>query len=88
MLLTCCDTVLFYTILIAFLYYSHACGASCSHDGKTPLLCAAEAGHDELVAYLLQFENVRTDLKEQPEVGKSASVSLINESHKAVVIDG
>ena len=46
-----------------------------SHNGKTPLLCAAEAGHDEIVAYLLQFTKVQTDLKEQPEVVESASVS-------------
>ena len=47
----------------------------CSDNGKTPLLCAAEAGHDEIVAYLLQFRTVRTDLeKEQGEVS-SASVS-------------
>ena len=46
-----------------------------SHNGKTPLLCAAEAGHDEVVAYLLQFTKVQTDLKEQPEVVESASVS-------------
>ena len=26
----------------------HACGSLCSHNGKTPLLCAAEAGHDEI----------------------------------------
>ena len=44
-----------------------------SHNGKTPLLCAAEAGHDEIVAYLLQFESVLTDLREQSEVVKSAS---------------
>ena len=37
-------------------------------DDKTPLLCAAEAGHDEIVAYLLQFKSVRTDLKKQQEV--------------------
>ena len=73
-------------LFIALLYYSHACGASCSHNGKTPLLCAAEAGHDEIVTYLLQFESVLTDLRKQPEVVKNASVSLINESHKAVVI--
>ena len=45
-----------------------------SHDGKTPLLCAAEAGHDEIVAYLLEFEEVQAALKKQEEV-VNASVS-------------
>ena len=48
-----------------------------SHSDKTPLLCAAEAGHDEIVAYLLQFRKVRTDLENQPEKVYSASVSYI-----------
>ena len=56
-------------------YTLHACGSLCSHKGKTPLLCAAEAGHDEIVAYLLQFTKVRTDLHNQPEKVYSASVS-------------
>ena len=64
-----------------------ACGALSSHNGKTPLLCAAKAGHDEIVAYLLQFEDVLTDQRKQPGMVKNASVSLINESHKSVVID-
>ena len=63
------------------------CGASSSHNDKTPLLCAAEAGHDEIVAYLLQFEDVLTDQRKQPGVVKNASVSLVNESHNTVVID-
>ena len=46
-----------------------------SHSDKTPLLCAAEAGRDEIVAYLLQFRKVRTDLKNQPEEVHSARVS-------------
>ena len=33
---------------------------SSDDSGKTPLLCAAEAGHDEIVAYLLQFREVQT----------------------------
>ena len=45
-----------------------------SHDGKTPLLCAAEAGHDEILAYLLQFTKVQTDLKR--ELGKVPSASV------------
>ena len=46
-----------------------------SHNDKTPLLCAAEAGQDEIVAYLLQFRKVRTDLRKQPGEVESASVS-------------
>jgi len=49
----------------------------CSHKGKTPLLCAAEAGHDEIVAYLLEFREVQTYLKNQPSVVMSANVSYI-----------
>ena len=45
------------------------------NSGKTPLLCAAEAGHDEIVAYLLQFREVQTALKSQPPKVSSASVS-------------
>lgn len=45
-----------------------------SLDGKTPLLYVAEAGHDQIVAYLLQFREVCTDLKEQPQRVDSASV--------------
>ena len=45
--------------------YAHDVWAS--DDGRTPLLCAAETGHDEIVAYLLGFEEVRADLKEQQE---------------------
>ena len=63
-------------------YTLHACGSLCSHKGKTPLLCAAEAGHDEIVAYLLQFTKVRTDLQNQPEKVYSASVS-----HTAAKLD-
>ena len=48
-----------------------------SQNDKTPLLCAAEAGHDEVVAYLLQFKKVRTDLRNQPGKVYSASVSHI-----------
>ena len=46
-----------------------------SLNGKTPLLCAAEAGQDEIVAYLLQFRKVQTDLRKQPGEVESASVS-------------
>ena len=46
-----------------------------SHNGKTPLLCAAEAGHDAIVAYLLEFREVRTDLEKQSDKVQSASVS-------------
>ena len=63
-------------MLIAFTIYTlHSCGTLYSHNDKTPLLCAAEAGHDEVVAYLLQFTKVRTDLQNQPEKVYSASVS-------------
>ena len=54
--------------LLAFCLYP-------SHEDKTPLLCAAEAGHDTIVAYLLQFKKVLTDLAKQPEKVGSASVS-------------
>ena len=42
---------------------------------QTPLLNAARNGHDEIVAYLLQFSKVSTQLKRQPENVGSASVS-------------
>ena len=45
------------------------------HNGKTPLLCAAEAGHEKIVTYLLQLDEVRTNLKNQPQKVYSASVS-------------
>ena len=48
---------------------------SSGDSGKTPLLCAAEAGHDEIVAYLLGFEEVQADLKHQQEKVDNASVS-------------
>ena len=54
----------------------HVCDSLCSHNGKTPLLCAAEAGHDEVVAYLFEFREVQTNLKYQPEVVKNANVRL------------
>ena len=54
----------------------HACGSLCSHNDKTPLLFAAEAGHDAIVAYLLQFRTVLAGLKSQPEVVKNVSVRL------------
>ena len=53
--------------------YAHCIWAS--HDGKTPILCAAEAGHDEIVAYLLEFEEVQDDLKNQQKKVENASVS-------------
>ena len=57
--------ILHYTVYLAL-----------SHNGKTPLLCAAEAGHDEVVAYLLEFTKVRTDLEKETKEGvKNASVS-------------
>ena len=46
-----------------------------SCDGKTPLLCTAEAGHDEIVAYLLQFRTVRTDLESESGTVKTVKVS-------------
>ena len=46
-----------------------------SHSDRTPLLCAAEAGHDVIVAYLLQFRKVRADLKSEPGNVQSAKVS-------------
>ena len=58
-------------LLLAYMWYSS------DDDGKTPLLCAAESGHDEIVAYLLQFRKVRTDLHNQPGKVYSASVSHI-----------
>ena len=54
--------------------YAH--GVWASDDGRTPLLCAAEAGHDEIVDYLLGFEEVQADLKEQKVVGASVSKSV------------
>ena len=53
--------------------YAH-CIWTRDDDGKTPLLCAAEAGHDEIVAYLLGFEEVQTDLKNQQEEVDNPSV--------------
>ena len=64
----------------------HVCGSLCSHNGKTPLLCAAEAGHDEIVAYLLLFIKVQTDLRGQPEVVKDASVRMYKCMHNLVDI--
>ena len=64
----------------------HDCCVPCSHKGKTPLLCAAEAGHDEIVAYLLQFREVQTYLKYQPEVVKNANVRLHKCLHNLVDI--
>ena len=46
-----------------------------SHSKKTPLLCAAEAGHDEIVAYLLRFRKVQADLKGEQGNVQSAKVS-------------
>ena len=54
-------------------------GHSSDDGGKTPLLCAAESGHDKVVAYLLTFEKVQADLKNQPE--KVASPSVSYDSH-------
>ena len=53
--------------------YAH--GIWASYDDKTPLLCAAEAGHDEIVAYLLGFDEVQAALKNQQEQVVNASVS-------------
>ena len=53
--------------------YAHCIRAS--RDGKTPLLCAAEAGHDEIVEYLLEFDEVQADLKAEKEKVNNASVS-------------
>ena len=63
-----------------------SCCVPCSHDGKTLLLCAAEAGHDEIVAYLLEFREVQTNLKYQPEVVKNANVRLPKCMHDLVDI--
>ena len=52
-------------------------GHSSDDDGKTPLLCAAKSGHDKVVAYLLTFEKVRTELRKLPEKVGSASVSYV-----------
>ena len=54
--------------------YTH--GIWASHNGKTPLLCAAEAGHDEIVAYLLEFEEVQADLKKKEKVEKVVNASV------------
>ena len=53
--------------------YAHCIWAS--HNDKTPLLCAAEAGHDEIVEYLLEFDEVQADLKNKKEKVDNASVS-------------
>ena len=42
---------------------------------ETPLLNAARNGHDGIVAYLLQFRKVLTDLKEQEDEVDNARVS-------------
>ena len=59
--------------------YAHGVWASydekTSHSKKTPLLCAAEAGHDEIVAYLLGFEEVQADLQNPEKEVVNASVS-------------
>ena len=52
-----------------------ACDILYSHDGKTPLLCAAEAGHDEIVAYLLQFRKVQNDPQNHKKEVHSSRVS-------------
>ena len=70
-----CSTVYLGFCLVLCL---HECCVPCSDDdddSKTPLLCAAEAGHDEIVAYLLRFRKVQTYLKNQPKEVESASVS-------------
>ena len=71
--LYCCTVTLFLFTLKFILYFT--CIRWPSQNGKTPLLCAAEAGHDEIVAYLLQFEKVRTDLESESGKVYSASVS-------------
>ena len=63
----------FFVYFLLTLYFT--CIRWPSQNGKTPLLCAAEAGHDEIVAYLLQFEKVRTDLESESGKVYSASVS-------------
>ena len=73
-----CSTLLLhsYTFFVYFLLTLYfTCIRWPSQNGKTPLLCAAEAGHDEIVAYLLQFEKVRTDLENESGKVYSASVS-------------
>ena len=54
--------------------YAHCIWTS-DNDDKTPLLCAAEAGHDEIVEYLLEFDEVQADLKTKKEKVDNASVS-------------
>ena len=62
------------------MYYSNFCYPRySSHNGKTPLLCAAEAGHDEIVAYLLEFREVQTYLKKQSDKVQSTSVSNLHD---------
>ena len=59
------------------LYIKHSLHAHIypSHGGKTPLLCAAEAGHDEIVAYLLKFRTVRTHLESESGTVQTVKVS-------------
>ena len=66
---------MFLLLCLPALFYSCTCYPS--QDGKTSLLCAAEAGHEKVVAYLLKFQAVLTELKKQPENVDRASVSDI-----------
>ena len=61
---------MYYRVNLDFCYPRYS-----SHNDKTPLLCAAEAGHDAIVAYLLEFREVRTVLEKQSDKVQSASVS-------------
>ena len=69
------ETVVLYCVILSYASI-YVCGTlHCSDNGKTPLLCAAEAGHDEIVAYLLGFEEVQADLENESGKVYSASVS-------------
>ena len=64
---------MYYRVNLIHFDFCYPCYSS--HNDKTPLLCAAEAGHDAIVAYLLEFREVRTDLEKQSDKVQSASVS-------------
>lgn len=68
------DIVCYCVCLPYFIYAHHGYP---SQDGKTSLLCAAEAGHEKVVAYLLKFQTVRTELKTNHKNVDRASVSDI-----------
>jgi len=64
-----------------------------SHGGRSPLLCASEAGHDEVVAYLLQFRTVSSNsqnltlaLLQAAANGHTKCVSLLIQKEEASVL--